>query len=102
MPDNSVEGSAEIVQREEVRAPSPSHVDVWINDAQISHTPWDFRIRLGTIREASASRLVVDESVTIRTSPQFIKPLIAALQSSLKQYEDHFGALQSKESDGKS
>ncbi len=69
------------------------HIEVYANNAQITATYFDFQVVFGEILEASKEKLVTEDSVTIKMSPQLAKRLSEILQTHIGKYETMYGAI---------
>ena len=78
----------------QIRKQTSNYQDLWANDMQTGFSPWDFRITFGVIQKGSPEELHIDETATIRMSPQFMVRVVQTMQKSLVKYEDTFGPIQ--------
>ena len=68
---------------------------IYINSAQVEISPWDVKIRLGQVTQATEEKLVIGELAHVFMTPEHTKAFMEALQVSLKLYEDTYGKVRS-------
>lgn len=81
------------LERPHERRRATGHIEVYANNAQITGSYFDFQVAFGEILEASKEKLVTEDSVTIKMSPQLAKRLSEILQAHIDKYETMFGAI---------
>jgi len=75
------------------RTKAPEYVTVYSNNAEIQLTPWDFRIRLGHIQQATENLLEIEDVAAIYMSPPHMKAFVEAASQNLAKYESLFGPI---------
>jgi len=65
----------------------------YANSVELSATPWDYRLRLGELIEASEERRVVKLLATVYMSPQHAKKLVSMWTEAIDHYEKSFGKI---------
>jgi hypothetical protein len=68
-------------------------VTLYSNNVGINVSPWDFRLRFGTVTEASRERIVLEYRADVYMSPQHAKIFSKVLQAKVGEYEATFGAI---------
>lgn len=76
---------------------SEKFFSVYVNDAQITSTPWDLRIVVGEVGDTSIAEADPIANVTIlgelRMSPQLAKKITMLMINQLQIYEKKFGEI---------
>lgn len=65
----------------------------YANSVQVRMSVWDFQLVFGTMHQASADEVTVENFQAIYLSPQQAKALLNVLGHNLQQYEQTFGTL---------
>jgi hypothetical protein len=66
---------------------------IYVNSVQVEVTPWDFKLRLAQIGEASTDRLLLNELCFVYLSPQHAKALAMLLSQQVASYEKQVGPI---------
>ena len=82
------------VRQIQERVPSADHIDRWSNDVLVAHTPWDFMILFGIVKQATAEKLTAEQHVTMRLSPTFMKRVAETMRTNIARYEQTYGEIQ--------
>lgn len=75
---------------------SPSFFSVYVNDAQLQSTLWDFRLVVGSVEQSpdiSDPTLRVQQLGEIKMSPQLAQRLSAILLAQLQGYQEIYGRI---------
>jgi hypothetical protein len=75
------------------RAKAPEYKTIYANNAEIQLTPWDFRIRLGQIEQATENLLEIEDVAVIYMSPAHMKAFVDAATQNVAKYEALFGPI---------
>ncbi len=70
-----------------------SNLASYVNNAQISVSPWDFTIAFGQIAEVKDAKLIVQQRATVVMSPEHAKALANVLNNNIASYEKAFGEI---------
>jgi hypothetical protein len=65
----------------------------YANSVQVRMSVWDFQLVFGTMHQASAEEVKVENFQAVYLSPQQAKALLNVLGHNLQQYEQTFGPL---------
>ncbi|SFS21259.1 Protein of unknown function [Granulicella pectinivorans] len=65
----------------------------YANSVQVRMSVWDFQLVFGTMHQASADEVKVENFQAVYLSPQQAKALLNVLAHNLQQYEQTFGQL---------
>jgi hypothetical protein len=71
---------------------SPAHQEIYTNTSKVGLSPWDIRLVFGHIIEKNGTQMLED-LVTVVTSPQHAKVLVSAWAKAVQSYEENFGAI---------
>jgi hypothetical protein len=93
MPNENAELLQAKPDRPQERRRAANHIDIYANNAQITGNYFDFQVAFGEILEASLEKLVTEDLVTVKMSPQLAKRLSELLISHIEKYEAMFGAI---------
>jgi hypothetical protein len=66
---------------------------VYANNAEVTITTWDVRMKFGEIEKISESEISVAERVRVAMSPQHAKAFSVVLAEHIKKYEEAFGEI---------
>jgi hypothetical protein len=77
-----------------IRQTVESAPSVYANNAEVSITTWDFRLKFGEIEKITESEISVAERVRIAMSPQHAKAFSKVLAEHVTKYEEAFGEIQ--------
>ena len=72
---------------------SEKHIDLYANNAQVVSSYYDFHLSFGLILEASNEKLVTEDAVTIKMSPQLAKRLRDIIIEQVDKYEESYGLI---------
>src|SRR5262245_14164057 len=93
MPTDNADYIAVNLKRPHERKRATGYIEVYANNAQITGNYFDFEVAFGQITEATVEKLVTEDYVTIKMSPQLAKRLNELLQMHIDKYESTFGAI---------
>lgn len=77
---------------------APNYFSVYMNDAQLQSSLWDFRLIIGNVVQLpsdSNPKMEVEQLGEIRMSPQLARRLTFLLMRQLQVYEQNFGRIPS-------
>lgn len=72
---------------------SADYTDVYANNIRAAMSPWDISLHFGRIVELASSAPLVEETTTVRVSPQTAKILATIFPLIMSQWEERFGSL---------
>lgn len=75
---------------------APNYFSVYMNDAQLQSSLWDFRLIIGNVVQLpsdSNPKMEVEQLGEIRMSPQLAQRLTSLLLRQLQVYEQNFGQI---------
>ena len=72
---------------------APDYRESYANSVQIRVNLWDFFLMFGTINQASADNVQIQNFQGVYVSPQQAKALLNVLQQNVSQYETAFGEI---------
>ena len=75
------------------RIKAHDHVEIWANDMQASHSPWDFQLSFGTIEIANPQEVRISDHATVHFSPQFMVRVMQTIQKNIARYEQTLGPI---------
>lgn len=83
----------DIATRKVERKKADNHFDIYANDAQLVISYYDFQLSFGEILEASKEKLVTEDALTVKMSPQLALRIRDILIEQVDSYEDIHGAI---------
>lgn len=72
---------------------SPNFVSAYANQSRLGMTPWDITMIFSSTEDLGPGRVVSEDQVAVRVSPQHFKALCISLAAALSAYEQQFGEL---------
>jgi hypothetical protein len=73
-----------------------TYVALYVNDIQVTITPWDFQFALGLVTETPTvekQTLTIKKIGDLRISPQLAKRLLPVLHAQVQNYETSIGPI---------
>lgn len=90
---NAEEITPDPLSRIHERKQAEGHFDLYANNAQVVTSYFDFQLSFGEVLEASKEKLVTEDMITIKMSPQLAKRLRDILGEQVSQYEGKYGVI---------
>lgn len=87
VPKTQEQIKAALANRKETRRNAEAAPTFYANNANVTIGPWDVRIRLSQVEEATLERLTLNELCTIYMSPQHAKAFSDLLAKKVAQHE---------------
>jgi hypothetical protein len=74
-------------------AKSDDHKTAYANHARIGVSQWDFTVIFGQAIENKEAQSIIEEYISIKFSPQYLKSFANTLMASVQQWEATFGEI---------